>query len=101
MSDWLRDFVLSSAGDLIDGVGLLRGAASAAVINSACSATRNRPHPWSTFDDDYVCWEGLTDRTYLARHLPARDAPVRPDPAAVLRMLFERPGPQQLSRKST
>jgi prostaglandin-endoperoxide synthase 2 len=102
MSDWLKDFVLSSAGDLIDGVGLLRGAASAAVINSACGSTRNRPHPWSTFDDDYICWEGLTDRTYLARHLPARKAPARPDPdPAAVRELFARPGPQQLSKKST
>jgi hypothetical protein len=100
MSDWLKEYVLTPAGDLIDGVAWLRGKASAAVINSACTATRSRPHPWSTFAD-YVSWDGLTDRTYLARHLPPADAPVRPDPVAI-RALFARPaGAQRLSNKST
>ncbi len=100
MSDWLKEYVLAPAGDLIDGIGWLRGKASAAVINSACGATRCRPHPWSTFSD-YVSWDGLTDRTYLARHLPPADAPVQPDPLAI-RALFARPdGAQRLSDKST
>jgi hypothetical protein len=101
MSDWLRDFILGNAGDLISGNGWLRGAASAVVINRACDSTRNRPHPWSTFDDDYICWDGLTDRTYLARHLPAKDAPVQPKPEAIRALFARPPGPQGLSRKST
>lgn len=100
MSDWLKDTLLTAAGDVIDGIGWLRGKASAAVINSACGATRNRPHPWSTLSD-YVSWDGLTDRTYLARHLPPADAPVQPDPIGI-RALFARPdGAQRLSKKST
>lgn len=100
MPDWLKEYVLTPAGDLIDGIGWLRGKASAAVINGACGVTRSRPHPWSTLSD-YVSWDGLTDRTYLARHLPPADAPVQPDPAEI-RALFARPdGRPRLSSKST
>lgn len=45
--------------------------------------------------------QGLTDRTYLARHLPPADVPVKP-PEAQVRQLFKRPdGLQKLSKKST
>jgi prostaglandin-endoperoxide synthase 2 len=100
MSDWLKEYVLAPAGEVIDGVGWLRGKASAAVVNSACAITRNRPHPWSTFAD-YICWDGLTDRGFLARHLPPADLRDLPDETA-MRALFVRPdGRQRLSAKST
>ena len=101
MSNWFKDIVLNPVGDLIDGFGWLHGKASALAINAACGTTRNRPHPWSTVQDDYISWDGLTDRTYLARHLPAADTPIQPDVHEVS-ALFARPaGKQRLSSKST
>ncbi|MBW6401232.1 hypothetical protein KPL78_25465 [Roseomonas sp. HJA6] len=100
MSDWLEARLFRAAGNLIDGWAWLSGEASAAVIGKAVGSTRNRPHPWSSFSD-YTCWQGLTDRSYLARHLPPVDVPVQPDPERV-RALFARPdGEAQISRKST
>lgn len=49
---------------------------NAFIINSLVEKARTRPHPWST-RYPYICWTGLTDRTYDARLLPAN-----PDPAA-------------------
>jgi prostaglandin-endoperoxide synthase 2 len=101
VSNWFKDIVLNPVGDLIDGFGWLHGKASALAINAACGTTRNRPHPWSTVQDDYISWDGLTDRTYLARHLPAADTPIQPDVHQVS-ALFARPaGKQRLSTKST
>ncbi|MEO3472328.1 peroxidase family protein [Roseomonas sp. CAU 1739] len=100
MGNWLGDRLLGAAGNIIDGWAWLSGEASAAAVNRIVASTRNRPHPWSSFAD-YTCWQGLTDRTYLARHLPPADLPVQPAPEAV-RTLFARPdGQAQISRKST
>ena len=94
-----NDFV-TGAGKVIDGWAWLSGEASATVINQSIGVTRTRPHPWSTFTD-YTSWQGLTDRTYLARHLPPADVPVKPAESKV-QELFRRPaGQQRLSTKST
>lgn len=45
-------------------------------INGVVTATRERPHPWSTVHD-YVSWTSLTDRRWSSRHLPA--VPLSPD----------------------
>jgi len=100
MADWLSSELFSAAGSVIDGWAWLSGEASAKVINEAVGATRTRPHPWSTVSD-YTSWRGLTDRTYLARHLPPVDVPVMP-PVEEVQKLFERPaGAARLSNKST
>ena len=41
------------------------------MINYTVNKCRHRPHPWSTVYD-YVSWRGLTDKTWSARHLPAK-----------------------------
>ncbi len=100
MGDWLGDRLLGAAGNIIDGWAWLSGQASAAAVHRIVDTTRNRPHPWSSFAD-YTCWQGLTDRTFLARHLPPADVPCQPAPDAI-RALFARPaGQAQISRKST
>jgi prostaglandin-endoperoxide synthase 2 len=100
MSDWLRDNLFEAAGNVIDGWAWLSGKASAAVVNRAVGSTRNRPHPWSSFAD-YTCWQGLTDRSYLARHLPPMDVPVQPAPERVRALFARQPGQGLLSPKST
>ena len=102
MFDWLKREVFVTLGHAVDEVGFLSAEASKLVVNAAVTTTRNRPHPWSTYAD-YPCWRGLTDRTYLARHLPAAyvDAASLPSLEAVS-ALFERPaGGGPLSTKST
>jgi prostaglandin-endoperoxide synthase 2 len=104
MTQWFEREALGLLGGLVQQSGWLTAEVSRLVVNKACNSTRNRPHPWSTYAD-YPCWEGLFDRSYLARHLP----PVYPDPAAAplpapedVAQLFARPeGGQQNSRKST
>jgi len=93
--------ILEVIGEVVNESNWLSHAATARVINAAVESTRNRPHPWSTFSD-YTSWQGLTDRTYLARHLPpASPAAALPEPEAV-QALFVRPaGQQELSPKST
>jgi prostaglandin-endoperoxide synthase 2 len=100
MSNWFENAIVAEAGSIIDGWAWLSGEASAAVVNKAVGVTRTRPHPWSTFSD-YTSWQGLTDRTYLARHLPPADLQNLP-PEDRVQQLFERPdGQQRLSTKST
>ena len=101
MADWLSTEFFRLFGEVVNDVSWLSHTATAKVINAAVESTRNRPHPWSTFSD-YTSWQGLTDRTYLARHLPPAS------PAAALprwedvQALFVRPaGQQALSPKST
>jgi prostaglandin-endoperoxide synthase 2 len=99
--NWL-DGLEMGAAEVANHFGWLSREASAFAVNAAVNATRNRPHPWSTYAD-YTCWEGLSDRTYLARHLPPAPgpAPVAPDANAVT-ALFKRPaGVQTFSNKST
>ena len=101
MADWLSKEFLKLFGDVVDDVSWLSHLASSKVINTAVDSTRHRPHPWSTFKD-YTSWQGLTDRSYLARHLPAVDPPPNLPAATAVQQLFARPaGAQTLSKKST
>ncbi len=100
MPDWLDREIFSAAGSVIDGWAWLSGEASAKVITEAVGATRNRPHPWSTVSD-YTSWRSLTDRGYLARHLPPADVPVTPPVEEVQRLFQRRAGVARLSDKST
>jgi Animal haem peroxidase len=97
----LEKTLFSAAGSVIDGWAWLSGKASAEVINQIVGTTINRPHPWSTYSP-YTSWRGLTDRNFLARHLPPADVPRQP-PTAQVQKLFERPAgtPARLSQKST
>jgi prostaglandin-endoperoxide synthase 2 len=102
MGNWFEDDLLAAAGAIVDHFGWASTEASHLAINKAVNSTRNRPHPWSTVSD-YTSWDGLSDKTYLARHLPAAPGPARatPDPVLV-QALFKRPeGGQKLSDKST
>jgi prostaglandin-endoperoxide synthase 2 len=102
MGNWFEDELFGKAGAVVDQFGWLSADVSGIAINKAVHATRNRPHPFSTLTD-YTSWDSLTDRTYLARHLPAVAGPVRttPDKTAV-QALFTRPaGGQRMSDKST
>jgi prostaglandin-endoperoxide synthase 2 len=97
---WFQRIIVKPVGNLIDGIAWLDGMATHAVVNGAVGTTRTRPHPWSTAHP-YISWEGLSDRTFLGRHLPAKDLAVLPDWTAVQK-LFARPeGTQRLSNKST
>ena len=101
MTSWFAKEIFSAAGSAIDGWAWLSGKASAEVVNQAVNATRHRPHPWSTFSD-YTSWQSLTDRTYLARHLPPADVPRKPPVAEVQKLFQRRPGTApRLSDKST
>jgi prostaglandin-endoperoxide synthase 2 len=96
----IEEIIVRPIGKVIDGIAWLDGVVTHKVVNLAVGATRTRPHPWSTFAP-YICWDGLTDRGYLGRHLPPRDLSPYPDIKAVME-LFKRPtGVQTLSKKST
>lgn len=100
MPDWIEEFA-RQCGGVIDGIPSLSRDVSQLVINLAVSATRTRPHPWSTFSS-YTSWRGLTDRTYLARHLPPVPQPASlPTPDRVQQLFVRRAEPQTLSKKST
>ena len=100
MTNWLMHELFSAAGSVIDGWAWLSGEASAAIVNQSVQVTRNRPHPFSTVAN-YTSWQSLTDRTYLARHLPPAIVPRTP-PEQEVSALFQRPaGQQRLSKKST
>jgi prostaglandin-endoperoxide synthase 2 len=74
---------------------------NALVINGIVNSTRNRPHPWSTVSD-YISWQGLTDRTFQGRHLPATPPPPNAPDWTLVAQLFTRPnGMANLSKKST
>jgi prostaglandin-endoperoxide synthase 2 len=98
MTNWFEE----DLGEAVDHIGWLSGEVSAYAINRAVHATRNRPHPFSTLSD-YTSWDSLTDRTYLARHLPPVPPPVRaaPDQKAVQALFKRPPGGQRMSDKST
>lgn len=71
-------------------------------INRLVNAGPNRPLAWSTHDDDYICWSGLTDKSWFARLLPpTRLPPVegvgthRP-PMDALAKLFPAPAGKQI-----
>lgn len=77
------------------------------LIDKLVDASRNRPHPWST-RYDYICWSGLTDRTYNARLLPPKPYPAtealgtrRPPVADVVNLFRAHPSGQRVCPKST
>lgn len=93
---WLTSLLAGAA----NAVGL-GGKLNALVINGIVNSTRNRPHPWSTASD-YISWQGLTDRTFQGRHLPATPQPADLPPWQDVAQLFARPtGSAGLSKKST
>src|SRR5262245_6208978 len=80
---------------------LLKYFAEWIVVNFAIG-DHTRPHPWSTVSA-YTSWRSLTDRTYFARHLQARDVQdiaALPPTANVLN-LFRRTGKARECPKST
>lgn len=77
------------------------------IIDTLVKNGRGRPHPWST-RHDYICWSGLTDRTFNARLLPAAQIPPidklgtrRPPIEDVARLFAADPAGQRLCPKST
>lgn len=97
---WLKTSFLRAVGSVIDGIGVLDGAATHIVVNRAVGSSRTRPHPWSTYAP-YITWDGLTDRHYLARHLPPAELTGLPAIADVQKLFQRPPGGQRLSTKST
>ena len=89
----LRTFLLSNFEPIwavVQKVPFLSRSINRFIIDTAVTASRNRPHPFST-RSSYTSWASLTDRRYFGRHLAApkrRDA--LPDKAEVVK-LFERP----------
>jgi prostaglandin-endoperoxide synthase 2 len=74
MGSEIEDIGLSLLSEIVGSKGWLNEEANELLINKMASGGRNRPHPWST-RYDYICWSGLTDRTYSARLLPASPYP--------------------------
>lgn len=77
------------------------------VINRIIGRCRTRPHPWST-RYPYICWSGLTDRSYSARLLPPNPYPAteamgtrRPPIDATAALFTTPPGTQRRCGKST
>ena len=69
MGSSLEDFALEALSALVGHEDV-----NALLIDKLVKRGRNRPHPWST-RYDYICWSGLTDRSFNARLLPARPYP--------------------------
>jgi prostaglandin-endoperoxide synthase 2 len=96
--------MLVSAAELVLGKHEINRIA----INRLVKAGPSRPHAWSTIHDDYISWDGLTDRSYFARLLPPTRIPenvalgTRHPPIEDLIPLFLAPRDQQRPcRKST
>jgi len=91
--------------DILAGIGgLLLGKAKMSEIatNKLIGRGQTRPHPWSTRFDEYVCWSGLTDRSYFARLLPpVPSKSTLPAPAALWPLFQAQPGQQVECSKST
>lgn len=102
MGSSLEDFALEALSGLVG-----HGEVNEFLINKLVSRARNRPHPWST-RYDYICWSGLTDRSYNARLLPAKPYPAaeamgtrKPPLADVANLFAAAPGAQRVCPKST
>ena len=97
MGSEIEDIGLSLLSEIVGSKGWLNEEANELLIGKMASGGRNRPHPWST-RFDYICWSGLTDKTYSARFLPASPYPPtdaigtkRPPLADVLRRQHRSP----------
>jgi prostaglandin-endoperoxide synthase 2 len=102
MGDLLEKFAVKA----LDQFGL-DDEVNAALINRLVNAARHRPHPWST-RYPYICWSGLTDRTYNSRLLPPKPYPPaealgtrRPPLAEVAKLFAAKPTGQRVCAKST
>lgn len=77
------------------------------IINRIIGRSRTRPHPWST-RYPYICWSGLTDRSYNSRLLPPNPYPAgealgsrRPPLPETAALFTTPPGSQRACGKST
>lgn len=97
----LKTRIIRIVAGLAGKTGWLSEFVNKIAINGLVNASRNRPHPWSTWSD-YISWRGLTDRTYSARLLPA-DQSVRPlpDVAELVKLFVPAQGVQRHCPKST
>lgn len=102
MGSSLENFALEALTALVG-----RAKVNEFLINKVVNRARNRPHPWST-RFDYICWAGLTDRSYNARLLPAKPYPAAeapgtrmPPKADVVKLFTATPGAQRICPKST
>lgn len=116
---WFEREFLQQIGGVAATDEWLTDTANRIIINQAVGQTRTRPHPWSTFSPlsdppvpspptaaspfvDYPCWDGLTDRTFLAMHLRPAPPPAGLPAVDDVKRLFARPdGRQRVSTKST
>lgn len=102
MGSSLEDFALEALTGLVG-----HGDINEFLINKLVNRARNRPHPWST-RYDYICWSGLTDRSFNARLLPAKPYPAaealgtrKPPLAEVVKLFNANPAGQRVCPKST
>lgn len=102
MGSSLEDFALEALSALVGHEEV-----NAFLINKLVNRARNRPHPWST-RFDYICWSGLTDRSFNARLLPASPYPVaeavgtrKPPTEEVAKLFAATSGAQRQCPKST
>ena len=73
----LRSYFLGNFQSLWRGIARspwLSGLINKFIIDTASSASRNRPHPFSTLED-YTSWESLTDKRYLKPLQTVANAP--------------------------
>jgi len=85
---------------IVEAIPALSNFANKWAINRVVNRARPRPHPLST-ERDYVCWPGLTDRRWSARHLPPSPRPNPPAPEALTVLFKRKDGEQRLCPKST
>lgn len=102
MGSSLEDFALEALSALVGHEDV-----NAFLIDKLVNRGRNRPHPWST-RFDYICWSGLTDRSFNARLLPAKPYPAaeamgtrKPPKEDVAKLFVAVPGAQRVCPKST
>jgi prostaglandin-endoperoxide synthase 2 len=102
MGSSFEDFALEALSALVGHEEV-----NAFLINKLVNRARNRPHPWST-RFDYICWSGLTDRSFNARLLPASPYPAaeamgtrKPPMEEVAKLFAGAPGSQRACPKST
>ena len=107
MGSEIEDIGLSLLSEIVGSKGWLNEEANELLIGKMASGGRNRPHPWST-RFHYICWSGLTDKTYSARFLPASPYPPtdaigtkRPPLADVIELFVPAATGQRLCPKST